>query len=380
MKYVLKYTWVLISLFPVLAFAQCNNYSMKIHKDGEIIASYAVSDLDSVTFFQDHDEGNKKLSDVTVSHIYGDGSTYCAFTSLIKRNGIYYLAFREAASHVSPGDYGVIRILTSVDGESWSLKQTLQSREIDLRDPDLSEMPNGKIMITCGARMLSYNDLYVTRTYCSIEDDRGSFCDAVPVNIPKGANWETSSWIWRITWHNGVGYGVCYGDDKLAIVKTIDGLNYDIIAFPSIPGNPNECQIRFLPDDTAIMLVRRSQGNGQTGYMGKALPPNYQEWDWKELAIYLAGQNFIIDGEKLIVCTRMTQNIGDRTCMWIGDKGGSFNWCYTLPFGGRSGKGDTAYAGILNEKSNYWVSYYAIHDGEKPSIYLARIPKHFIPR
>lgn len=71
----------------------------------------------------------------------------------------------------------------------------------------------------------------------------------------------------------------------------------------------------------------------------------------------------------------MTQNIGDRTAVWFGSSLGNFDRCFMLPYGGEGGKGDTAYAGILNEVGAYWISYYAIHDGEKPSIYLVKLPK-----
>ena len=296
---------------------------------------------------------NSMTSDISVNKIYGDGSTYCAFTSLVKRANVYYLAFREGASHVAPSDYGVIRIMSSLDGVNWTLMQTLSVNNTDLRDPDISIMPDGKLMILCGARMLTDGDTYITRTYYSIENSNNHFSQ------------------------DRVGYGVCYGDGGIALVKTIDGKTFDVVTHLDVNGEPNECQIRFDANKTAYMMVRRSgeTGQGLNGYMGISNPP-YDQWKWKELSIYLAGQDFIIDKNRIVVATRMTQNIGDRTSVWFGNLFGEFGWCYTLPYGGESGKSDTAYAGLLDEEKEYWVSYYAIHEGEKPSIYLVKLSKN----
>ena len=313
----------------------------------------------------------------SVNKIYGDGSTYCAFTSLVKRANVYYLAFREGISHVAPGDYGVIRIMSSLDGESWDLIQTLSVNNIDLRDPNISIMPDGKLLILCGARMLTEDDTYITRTYYSIENSNNHFSPPQLVDLPQEVCWDECSWVWRLSWQDEVGYGVCYGDGGITLVKTIDGNSFDVVKHLDIIGEPNECQIRFADDKTAYMMVRRSgeTGRGLNGYMGISNPP-YDQWKWKELSIYLAGQDFIIDKNRIIVATRMTQNVGDRTSVWFGNLLGEFNWCYTLPYGGESGKSDTAYAGLLDEEKEYWVSYYAIHEGEKPSIYLVKLSKN----
>lgn len=368
-------------LLPLVALAQRENPVMKIHRGGEITRSFPVSEIDSITFGAAEGEViEPSYSELKVKHVYGDGATYCAFTSLIKRDGIYYLAFREAETHVAPGDYGVIRIMQSTDGDTWMMKQTLMANEIDLRDPDLSIMPNGKLMLICGARLLDKaKNLYVTRTYCAFENEDGLFSYVQPANLPIEVQWETSSWVWRVTWHKGVGYGVCYGGG-LSLLKTTNGMDFELINHLDISGNPNECQIRFSDNGTAYMLVRRSgkDGRGTLGYLGKSVYP-YEDWEWMELGVYIAGEDFVIDGNKLVVCTRMTQNIGDRTSVWFGNLEGQFNWCYTLPYGGEMGKSDTAYAGMLNEDNEYWVSYYAIHEGEKPSIYIARLPKNVFP-
>lgn len=372
----ISYIIVAMLTLSLSACAQSNKWKTVINKNNGEKLAIPCENIDSITFVNNDDIelSNKK---VEVKKIYGDGSTYCAFTSLIKREGTYYLAFREASTHVSPGDYGIIRVLSSNDGDVWNLKQTIKADEIDLRDPDLSVMPDGRLMIVCGARMM-VNNAYVTRTYVSFEQGDGFFCTPFPAKIPEEAMSAQCSWLWRLSWYEGVGYGVCYGGDKLILLKTIDGINFDTVSPITINGQPSECQMKFKKDGSAIMLVRRDEGGKTKGYMGQSEYP-YSNWTWKELEIYLAGEDFLIDNNRLVVATRMTQNIGQRTAVWFGDFDGNFNWCYTLPYGGLiSNMGDTAYAGMLSENGEYWISYYAIYEGEKPCIFMVKLPKNLI--
>ena len=136
-----------------------------------------------------------------------------------------------------------------------------------------------------------------------------------------------------------MGYGVCYGAGNLALLKTVDGHQFEMVSPLQITGNPNECQIRFVQNGTAYMMVRRSgaDGKGAPGFMGVSDYP-YREWKWKELGIYLAGEDFLIDKELIVLASRLTQNIGDRTAVWFGDLDGSFKWNYLLPYGGEMAK------------------------------------------
>lgn len=366
-------------IFSTLACcAQDKNINMVIHKTDGSEARYWTESIDSITFEEESAQQGAK-PEITVTKVYGDGSTYCAFTSLVKRGDTYYLAFREGQSHVGEGDYGVIKILYSTEGESWSELKTIALERVDLRDPNLSVMPNGKLLLLCGARILSENGVYVTRTYGLVEKTNGVFDKPEPVVLPEEINWETCSWVWRLTWNNGIGYGVCYGGENPALLQTTDGLHFELIGLlDTIPGKPSECRIRFKDDGTAFMLVRRDQGSiSIKGYWGMAKAP-YTEWDWKELNVSIAGEDFLIDGNRIVIATRMTQNIGSWTALWFGNENGDFDWCYTCPYGCTPNRGETAYAGIINEPKEYWVSYYTIAEGKKPEVFLLKIPKSIL--
>lgn len=368
---------ILVLMFSNLAiYAQDKQLSLIIHHTDGTETRFPAECVDSVTV-EDVDTNFSEPAKIIVKKVYGDGTTYCAFTTLVKRKGAYYIAFREGDLHAGYGDYGKIRILRSTDGDNWDLYSILSLEQIDLRDPNLSVMPDGKLLLLCGARILSDNGSYITRTYYAKEKDYG-FGEPSLANLPQDINVDACSWIWRLTWNDGVGYGVCYGDEAIALVKTIDGYNYELISYLSIPGTPSECRVRFLDDGTAFMIVRRDQGSTSIkGYMGVAKPP-YIDWTWKELNVSIAGEDFMIDGNRMIIATRMTQNIGSWTAVWFGDINGNFNWCYTFPYGCTAFRGDTGYAGMLNEDKEYWISYFSIDQGEKPSVFLVRIPKSIL--
>ena len=320
----------------------------------------------------------ENIASVTVQRVYGSGDTYCAFTSVLEHEGSYYIAFREGETHVQDGDYGVIRILKSTDGEKWNLYQTIKSDNVDLRDPNLSEMPNGNMLLICGARRKTETGEFSTSTYYSIEEKGGVFADVEETIIPVEFEGALCRWIWRLTWNNDEGYGVIYGkrDGKyyVSLLKTTNGKEYEKVTDFNVPGEPTETKVRFMQDGTMIALVRR--GYKEKGYMGKSKPP-YTEWNWQELSIYLAGQDFIIDGDNIICSTRLSTNIEERTAIWYGDINGNFQWNYILPSSGTNS--DTAYSSILKKDGEIWISYYSMHESQKPCIYLAKIPMMALP-
>lgn len=321
-------------------------------------------------------EEEEYMYKVTVDKVYGDGSKYCAFTSLVKRDAIYYLAFREGYSHVGAGDYGQIVILYSRDAKKWNHFQTIKADNIDLRDPNLSVTPDGRLLLLCGARMYNaYEDYYYTKSYHSIEK-KGSFSAVQPVNIPPEIDDPYCCWLWKLTWKGEKGYGAAYRSDgitnKLTLLTTVDGINYEIVADISTDRVISETSIAILPDKEMIALFR----SDREGYICHSLPP-YTEWKLKKTNIYLAGHDFVISDNQLICATRLTTNIGERTALWFGDFDGNFQWSFILPSSGIGG--DTAYSGIIEEKDKLLISYYSMNQTSKPSIYLATIPKVNLP-
>src|ERR1044071_3170971 len=80
---------------------------------------------------------------VSVKKIWDKGK-HNAFTDLVRFKDKWFCVFRESEAHV--GGNGVIRVLTSADGEEWTLAATVAEEGIDLRDPKVSVTPKGKLM------------------------------------------------------------------------------------------------------------------------------------------------------------------------------------------------------------------------------------------
>ncbi len=122
----------------------------------------------------------------------------------------------------------------------------------------------------------------------------------------------------------------------------------------------------FLPDDTALCLLRRDGAPG-TGELGEAQPP-YTVWKWRDLGVKIGGPHMILLPDGRIVAAVRLYDGGARTSLgWLDRRAGTLTEFLKLPSGG-----DTSYAGLVFHEDLLWVSYYSSHDG-KTSIYLAKV-------
>ena len=80
-----------------------------------------------------------------------DRGGHNAFTDLVLFRGRWFLAFREATTHVSAD--GAIRILSSIDGDRWEPSALLTYPVADLRDPKLVVTPDQRLMLTTAGAM-----------------------------------------------------------------------------------------------------------------------------------------------------------------------------------------------------------------------------------
>ncbi len=293
-----------------------------------------------------------------------DRGEHNAFTDLIRFKDRWWCTFREAGGHVQ-GD-GEIRVIASKDGATWSSTALLSEKGIDLRDPKISIMPDGRLMIVAGGSVYRGGKLVGRQPRVTFSQDGHAWGPTQRV-LSEG------EWLWRVTWHEGKGYGVSYNKADYQSGKrrwsqmlfvTTDGLTYEKVCDFKVDGFAGETTLRFTDDDTMIAMVRRESGN-KHGWIGRSKRP-YTEWTWHETDYHFGGPNFIIlpDGS-----------------MWAGSRyypGGAktvlarfgpqtYEPILTLPSGG-----DTSYPGLVWHDGVLWMSYYASHE-KKTSIYLARI-------
>ncbi len=292
-----------------------------------------------------------------------------AFTSLIWFRGSFYCAFREGENHVYGRD-GVARIISSKDGMKWEPVAIIKKEGYDLRDPKLSVTPDGRIMVITGGSVYREKELLSQLTHVSFSDRSGrNFSDPVPVVIPDEIRTDRD-WLWRVTWHRRTGYGVVYQSREertISLVKTDDGINYELVTKLEVDGSPNESTVRVMPDKEMIIVVRREEGNRE-GMWGRSKAP-YAGWEWRSLGMRLGGPDFIaLKGDRLVLGTRVYGEKGNVTALYAGDRSGNFRKVLTLSSGG-----DNSYPGFVYRKNKLYVSYYSSHEG-KTSIYFAEIP------
>lgn len=314
----------------------------------------------------------------SVSKIWGDGVSHCAFSSLVRYKGRYYCSFREGESHIFDKNgkaEGKVRILASDDGEKWESVAFIGKEGIDLRDPKLSVMPDGRMMVTIGGSVYRDRKLEACIPHVMFTEDGKTFSTPEPAILDKKMT-SKRDWIWRVTWHDGVGYAVSYnkapeGDtngNELWLVKTTDGKKYDVITKFTIDCYPNESTVRFMPDGRMAIMVRREAGDYR-GWWGVSKAP-YTEWEWKKMGTFLGGPDFIVlDDEHIVAGGRTHLGHDARTSLFLGTKDGKFNQTLILPSGG-----DTSYPGFVVVGDELWVSYYSMHNSKNASIHLAKIP------
>jgi len=315
---------------------------------------------------------------VSVKKIW-DAGNHNAFTDLIHWRERFWCTFREADGHV--GGEGKLRVLMSDDGEQWQSIALLAEAGIDLRDPKLSITPDDRLMIVAGG------SVYQGKTLTG-RQPRVAFSTNGRDWSPPERVLAEGDWLWRVTWHDRVCYGIAYdaskrstvaaqeaakltapadpgaADWKLKLYKSTNGRNFELVTHLDVPGHPNESTLRFRRDGSLMAMVRR-EGGSQNGWLGTSRAP-YTEWKWSETNMRFGGPNFIeLPTGELWAVTRNYVPKAHTVLAKLTDK--SIEPVLTFPSGG-----DNSYAGLVWREDLLWVSYYSSHEG-KTSIYLAKV-------
>jgi hypothetical protein len=307
-----------------------------------------------------------------------DRAPHSAFTDLLRANNAYYCVFRESSAHI-PGLNGKIRVLRSADGQNWEPIALVAEPGIDLRDPKVSLAPDGRLVLLMGGSVYPGDELVKNRKRTGAHS-RVSFSK-------DGREWSTpqpvegigdDQWLWQMAWHKGVGYGAVYSTAKqtaggakrriFRVWKTADGVKWEKLAEPNPPVDLSEAAIRFLPDDTMVVLLRGEEKD-RHAWIGTSAAP-YDKWEWKDAGHAAQGPNFIVlpDGRMFYAGRDFTDKGAARTVFGRMTRD-RLEPLLTFPSGG-----DCSYAGIARgvEAGTLLVSYYSSHEG-KTCIYLARV-------
>jgi len=306
--------------------------------------------------------------EIVVDKIW-DQAPHSAFTDLIRFNDAWYCTFREAPGHVS-GPVGQARVLKSADGKNWVSMASFEMKGLDIRDPKLSVAPGNRLMVLMDVEAYKEGKVASRLPYISFSGDGNNFSQPEKSVVdPSIATW--SDWVWRVTWHRGMGYAVVYQPSSLYVLKTKDGSYFEKVSKLEIDGYPNESTIRFDKNDKMYVMIRREKDD-QMGMLAKSEAP-YAAWTIDRMNYRLGGPNFLFLNDKtLCIGSRLYEMVDSKvkpsTVIFLSDLNGKIYKTIRLPSGG-----DTSYPGMVIYENQLWFSYYSSHEG-KTSIYLAKIP------
>jgi hypothetical protein len=308
-------------------------------------------------------EPPSKAEIVDIGKIW-DRAPHNAFTDLLWHGDQWFCVFREGKAHVSQD--GALRIITSRDGKNWTSSALITATNGDLRDAKITVTPAGELMLS-GAAALHQPAPASHQSLAWFSKDGVTWSAPSIIGDPN-------QWLWRTTWHRDTAYSIGYDTAQEKFVRLYtskDGKNFRALV-PRLfdDGYPNESSLLFLPDETALCLLRRD-GNPASGKLGRARPP-YTTWEWKDLGAKIGGPHMLrLPDGRIVAAVRLYDGAVRTSLVWIDADSGRLTEFLKLPSGG-----DCSYAGLVWREGLLWVSYYSSHEG-KTSIYLAkvRLPK-----
>lgn len=295
-------------------------------------------------------------------------SQHNAFTDLCLFNEQLFCCFREATNHISPD--GVIKVLTlnKAGNVLWSDKLSVAGA--DLRDPKLTIMPNGELMLICYARFAD-------------EQNRTRWTRSLVWKSNTGKSWSQPQyfgpsywWLWRLRWQDSKAYGLAYNrtEQALDLYSGIPGRTFELHQSSVIGlkthglGYPNESDIYFDEQQTMYAMVRRD-ADTCTAQLGCSKPP-YTRWKWADLGDYIGSPVMQhLSGSTLLVAGRQWLHQQPKTTvMTIELETGKLTRKLILP-----SAGDNAYPGMVIDQEDIYLSYYSAHQNQRCQIYLAKL-------
>ncbi len=350
-----------------------------VKRRSEILMIFSVSNIQRITFTivslalatslqAQHPRGGVLIDTLKI----WDQAPHNAFTDLIHFNGSFYCVFREARYHTWD-DSSVLRLLKSVDGEHWSSVATFRSliaEYPDIRDPKLAETPDGRLMLIAAVARI---DGGVYQTLVSFSPDGNEWGESTSIG-------EVNMWIWDITWHEGVAYGVGYYTKSdtscfTRLYASQDGMNFSVLVDTLFSASrPSETSIVFLEDHTAVCLIRRDFDEADpvaNAQLGLADPP-YTEWSFVDAGTRLGSPSLLrLTDDHIFMGARLYNNWARTALLRLDIEQHKLTEFLSLARSTDS-KGDAAYPGLVFHDDYLWVSYYS-SDPVETAVYLAKV-------
>ncbi|MEZ5356193.1 MAG: hypothetical protein R2762_26460 [Bryobacteraceae bacterium] len=297
-------------------------------------------------------------AEIVSLHTVWNLAPHNAFTDLVLFEGRWFLAFREGEKHASAD--GAIRILTSPDADRWQTAAVIKYPVADLRDPKLTIAPHRRLMLTTAGAMHASSDAK-HKTFAWFSPNGKDWSEPVMIGDPN-------MWLWRVQWHRGKAFSFGYSTVEPRLLRSYvsgDGEKFQTLNPAVIEGDyANESSLLFLPDETALCLLRRDPKNA---LLGRSRPP-YRGWEWSDLGVRVGGPHILrLDDGRIVAAVRLYDGKVRTSLCWLLPEDNKLVEFLALPSGG-----DSSYAGLVFHDGLLHVSYYSSHEG-RTSIYLAKV-------
>lgn len=306
--------------------------------------------------------------DITITKIW-DNSPHNAFTDLIKFNGIYYCSYSEeySSSIDTAGSIGGIRIIRSKTGKNWESVDLIQKKGVRLCNPRLSITPDRQIMII----MDGFSSPLV-----SFSDKKGdAFSDPESVNVDRTIITGKNR-LWKVTWFRGTGYALFYTpdskNDRISLLKTIDGKNFEKVIKIEANGLLDESTLRFDQNGTMYAIINNLE-KGKRVIVGKSNWP-YTKWSYLKIKDVPDKFNYTIMNKNIIMVATGLFKPEIHTGVLTINKKGFIEEILKIPL-----VKDVCYPGIIKESGKILISCCSKHEG-KPAIYLIKVSVKRIKR
>jgi hypothetical protein len=309
---------------------------------------------------------------------YGDGA-HNAFTDLVWWHDAYYLCFRHGASHLSMD--GEIRVMRSRDLKTWEPCGTLDTLGDD-RDPHFAVIDK-TLYVFFGVWDLAHATDNGVPGRSRLRSHFATTEDGEHWSKVQGV-YEADWWLWRVRAHEGVLYSVGYflkwpavRSGEARLLKSENGLKWDMVSTISKDRIPDEADIRFHPDNSLELVMRTCDKAGDSMWLRSN--QTQTQWQRKDLGVLIHCPDMVEWKDRCFVAGRGKDDKGYNTSIWE-LKGDKVEPLLTLPSGG-----DTAYPGMLiptdavnSDHPVFAVSWYSQHEraadrGDEASIYVGRV-------
>jgi len=307
-------------------------------------------------------------NDITITKIW-DNSPHNVFTDLIKFNGTYYCSYSEeySSSMDAEKSMGSIRIIRSKTGKNWESVDLIQKKGMKLCNPRLSITPDRQIMIVMDGS---------ASPLVSFSDKKGDvFSDPEAVNIDT-AIISGKKRLWKVTWFRGTGYALFYKsdskNDKISLLKTIDGKNFEKVTKIEVDGLFDESTLRFDQNGTMYAIINNAD-NEKIVTVGTSDWP-YTKWSYRKVKESPEKFNYTIINKNIVMVATGMSNPELHTGILTVTKKGYLEEILKLPL-----VKDVCYPGILKEPGKLLVTCCSTHEG-KSAIYLLKISVKIIKK